>query len=172
MAGIYHQLGMTAQDRGRLDEAEDWYRKSLTINEELGYRPGMALTYHQLGMTAQDRGRLDEAEDWYRKSLTINEELGNRPGMAITYAQLGLLAEARAQALPALEWNIRCVTLFDQFPSPMTGTGPSAVARLTRQLGLPALQAAWQQVTGKPVPQAVADYITSRHDDDQLGGTP
>ena len=30
---------MTAQDRGRLDEADDWYRKSLTIEEELGNRP-------------------------------------------------------------------------------------------------------------------------------------
>ena len=78
----YHQLGITAQDRGRLDEAEDWYRKSLTIKEELGNRPGMATTYHQLGITAQDRGRLDEADDWYRKALTISEELGDRPGMA------------------------------------------------------------------------------------------
>ena len=132
----------------------------------------MAITYHQLGITAQDRGRLDEAEDWYRKSLTINEELGNRPGMAITYAQLGLLAEDRAQAPLALAWNIRCVTLFDQFPSPLTGTGPAALARLTRQLGLPALEQAWQQVTGQPVPQAVRDYVTSHHDQDQPGGTP
>ena len=39
IAVIYHQLGMTAQGRGRLDEAEDWYRKALTIEEELGGRP-------------------------------------------------------------------------------------------------------------------------------------
>ena len=172
MAISYHQLGMTAQNRGRLDEADDWYRKSLTIEEDLGDRPHMAISYHQLGMTAQRRGRLDEADDWYRKSLTIEEELGNRPGMASTYAQLGLLAENRAQAPLALEWNIRCVTLFDQFPSPMTGTGPSALARLTRQLGIAALEAAWQQITGQPVPQAVRDHITSRHDDDQPEGTP
>jgi len=25
MANTYHQLGRTAQDRGRLDEADDWY---------------------------------------------------------------------------------------------------------------------------------------------------
>ena len=50
---IYHQLGMTAQDRGRLDEAEDWYRKALTITEELGDRPQHGATYHQLGITAQ-----------------------------------------------------------------------------------------------------------------------
>ena len=52
IAVTYHQLGMTAQDRGRLDEAEDWYRKALAIKEELGDRPGMAGTYHQLGNTA------------------------------------------------------------------------------------------------------------------------
>jgi len=36
----------------------------------------------------------------------------------------GLLSEARDQAPAAPEWNIRCVTLFDQFPSPLTGRGP------------------------------------------------
>jgi len=123
-------------------------------------------------MTARLSGWLDEAEDWHRKSLTIKEELGNRPGMARTYAQLGLLAEKRDQAPLALEWNIRCVTLFDQFPSPRTGTGPSALARLTRQLGMPALETTWQQITGQPVPQRVRDYITSHPDDDQPGGTP
>jgi tetratricopeptide (TPR) repeat protein len=169
---LYHQLGMTAQDRGRLDEADDWYRKSLTINEELGNRPGMATTYHQLGTTAQHRGQLDEADDWYRKSLTINEEHSNRPHMALTYAQLGLLAEERHQPPRALQWNIRCVSLFDQFPSPMTGTGPTALARLTRQLGLPALEEAWQQITGNPLPLTVRDYITNHHDEDPPGGQP
>ncbi|HEV3290257.1 MAG TPA: tetratricopeptide repeat protein, partial [Streptosporangiaceae bacterium] len=144
MAATYHQLGGTAQDRRRLDEADDWYRKALAINEELGDRPGMASTYHQLGITAQDRGRLDEAEDWYRKALNIKEELGNRPGMALTYGQLGLLAEARQQPRQALDWMVRCVTLFSQFPHPATGPGPEHLARLTGQLGLPALEQAWQ----------------------------
>jgi hypothetical protein len=130
----------------------------------------MALTYHNLGMTAQDRGRLEEAQDWYRKSLTIFEELGDRPGMALTYAQLGLLAEDRGQAELALEWNIRCVTLFDQFPSPLTGTGPAVLARLAGQLGLPALEQAWRQVTSQLVPTPVRDYLAS-HPDDQPGGT-
>jgi tetratricopeptide (TPR) repeat protein len=172
IAVIYHQLGMTAEASGRLDEADDWYRKSLTIAEELGDRPGMAATYDQLGSTAQHCRRLDEADDWYRKSLTITEELGDRPSMALTYAQLGLLAEDRAQAPLALEWNVRCVTLFDQFPSPLTVTGPTTLARLTLQLGMPALEQAWQQITGQPVPQVVRDYITSHRDEAQPGGKP
>jgi tetratricopeptide (TPR) repeat protein len=91
-AVTYHQLGMTAQDRKRLDEAEDWYRKALAIEEELGYRPLIALTYHQLGIAAQVRWELDEAEDWYRKALAIKEELGDLPGMALIYHQLGRTA--------------------------------------------------------------------------------
>ena len=171
---IYHQLGMTAQDRGRLDEAEDWYRQSLTILEDLGDRPSVAISYQQLGITAQDRGRLDKAEDWYRQSLTIKEDLGDRPGMAMTYGQLGLLAEDRHQPGQALDWIVQCVTVFDQFPHPATGPGPGHLARLTGQLGMPALEQAWQQVTRQPVPQPVRDYITSYHpdDDDQPGGTP
>ena len=57
------------------------------------------------------------------------------------------------------------MTLFDQFPHPITETGSSALARLTRQLGMPALEQAWQQITGQPVPQPVRNYITSPHHD-------
>ncbi len=63
LATDYHQLGITAQDRGRLDEADDWYRKSLTIEEDLGNRPGMALSYTQLGL-AEKRGQPRQAMEW------------------------------------------------------------------------------------------------------------
>ena len=132
IAVIYHQLGMTAQDRGRLDEADDWYRKALTIDEELGDRPGMASTYHQLGITAQDRGRLDEADDWYRKALTINEELGNRPGMAITYHQLGNTAQDRGRLDEADDWYRKALTINEEL-----GDRPG-MASTYHQLGITA----------------------------------
>jgi hypothetical protein len=118
-------------------------------------------------VTAQLRGRLDEAEDWYSQSLTIKEDLGNRPYMAITYAQLGLLAETRSQPEQALQWNIRSVSLFSDFPSPLTGTAPAVLARLTSQLGITTLQTTWQQVTGQPLPPDIRDHLTrpqTRHD--------
>ncbi len=104
VAAACHQLGIVAQGRGRLEEADDWYRQSLAINEDLGNRPGLALSYHQLGMTAQDRGRLEEADDWYRQSLAINEDLGNRPGLADSYHQLGRVAQDRGRLEEAHDW--------------------------------------------------------------------
>ena len=116
IATTYHQLGVVAQGRGRLDEAEDWYRKALTIKEELGNRPGTATTYHQLGMIAQTRGQLDEAEDWYRKALTFSEDLQTPSYVAITHAQLGRLAAERGDTRLALIEAVRCVSLFDKIP--------------------------------------------------------
>ena len=164
MASIYHNLGNIAYLRGRLDEAADWYARSLAIKEEIGNQLAMATSYHQLGNIAQRRRRLDEAADWYARSLAIFEELGDRRGMASSYGQLGLLAETLGTSGQALEWVVRCVALFDDFPSPSTGSGPGHLARLTRQLGIPALDACWQQVTGGPLPYAVREYLRSYPD--------
>jgi len=161
LGSTYHQLSVTAQERGRLDEADGWCRKSLALEEEFGNLFGIAASYHQLGNIAYLRKRLDEAEEWYRKALATDKG----PGTALTYAQLGLLAEKRAQPELAMSWTIRCVTLFDEFPSPLTGGGPSTLARLTRRLGLSALEETWQQVTGQPLPQSVRDYISSHQDE-------
>jgi tetratricopeptide (TPR) repeat protein len=161
MAGIYHELGVIAQQRGRLDDAEDWYRKSLAISEELGNKPVIATTYHELGRAAHQRRRLDNAEDWYRKSLAINEELGNKPGMAFTFGLLGLLAEDRGQPRQALEWMIRSVALFSEFPHPATEPAAGHLARFTAQLGTGALEQYWRNVTGSPLPPAIRSYVES-----------
>jgi tetratricopeptide (TPR) repeat protein len=152
---------MVAQDRGDLAAAEEWYRKSLAIREALGDRPGLARSYHQLGIVAQDRGDLAAAEEWHRKSLAIKEALGDRPGLASSYGQLGLLAEWRGDAAAALDWMVRCVALFAEFPHPATGPGPSHLIRLTRVLGLPALEASWQRCTGAALPPAVSQAVAA-----------
>jgi tetratricopeptide (TPR) repeat protein len=165
MALSYAELGTTARLRGRLDETDDWYRRVLAIHEEIGNRLGMADAYQELGITAQLRGQLEEADDWYRKSLAIKEILGGQPRLARTYGQLGLLAEERQQLGQALDWTVQCVALFEQFPHPATEPGPRHLARLARQLGMPALDQAWRQVTGQSVPHVVREYIASHRDE-------
>jgi hypothetical protein len=59
------------------------------------------------------------------------------------------------------------VTLFDKFPHPATGPAPAHLARLTAQLGMQALQACWQAVTGDLLPSAVRDHISAHNTNDE-----
>jgi tetratricopeptide (TPR) repeat protein len=115
LAITFHELGRVAEIRGRLGDAEQWYRRSLTIKEEFGDRPGMASSYHHLGMVAEIRGRLGDAEQWYRRSLTIKEELGDRLGMARSYHHLGIAAEVRCRLDDAEQWYRRSLTIKEEF---------------------------------------------------------
>jgi hypothetical protein len=132
----------------------------------------MASSYHQLGIVAQERGDLPAAEQWYRRSLQINEALGNRPGMALTYAQLGLLAERRGTLEAALDWTVRCVALFAEFPHPATGPGPRHLIRLTKQLGIPALETSWRRCTGLALPDTVRAAVEQAPDGGDGGTAP
>ncbi|WIX85689.1 tetratricopeptide repeat protein [Amycolatopsis sp. DG1A-15b] len=114
LATITHQLGILVQDRGRIDEAEQWYRQSFTINEELGDRTNMADSYQQFGAVALKRGRLDEAEQWYRRSLTINDELSRRPGIGVSCHQLGILAQLRGRLDEAEQWYRRSLVINEE----------------------------------------------------------
>ncbi|MCP2269285.1 tetratricopeptide repeat protein, partial [Actinokineospora diospyrosa] len=65
------QLGMIAQDRGRLEDAERWYQQSLTIKENLGDRPGMARSYAQFGLLAEKRGNERQAMNWALRCIVL-----------------------------------------------------------------------------------------------------
>ena len=98
-------------------------------------------------------------------ALGIEEELGDRPNMAKTYGQLGRLADARGWPEEALEWMVRSIDLFNEFPHPSAGLGTDQLARLSA-LGAEQLAKIWVRVTGRPLPPAVAKFVTKR----QSGG--
>ena len=114
LATDYHHLGMTAQARGKLDEAGRWYRKALAILGDLGDRPSMAATYHQLGINAQMRRRLDEADQWYRQAVLIREELGLQALLATDYHQLGTTASERGKLDEADNWYRKALAIKEE----------------------------------------------------------
>jgi tetratricopeptide (TPR) repeat protein len=107
MASTYHQLGTTAQARGRLDEAEDWYRQSLTINKDLGDRPGIAAAYGQLGLLAEAQQQPGQALDWMVRCVTL---FGQFPHPATGPGPQHLARLIRLLGMPALEQSWRQVT--------------------------------------------------------------
>ena len=117
----------------------------------------MAAACHQLGVTAQARGRLDEADAWYDQALTLSQQCGDQPAAAMTTAQLGLLARQRDQPRDALRLLIRSVNLYAGFPGLLPDTVPHAIARLIVQFGTGALETAWEEENGSPLPPGIRD---------------
>ncbi|MFG2343703.1 TIR domain-containing protein, partial [Streptomyces phaeochromogenes] len=128
-ATYIHQLGIIAELRGDYAQAEEHYRASLTIKEELGDRSGIASSYHQLGRIAQDRGDYGQAEERYRASLTILEELGDRSGIASSYHQLGIIAQLRGDYRQAEEHYRASLTIKEELGN------RSGIASSYHQLG-------------------------------------
>uniref|UniRef100_A0AAU3HVD2 Tetratricopeptide repeat protein n=1 Tax=Streptomyces sp. NBC_01393 TaxID=2903851 RepID=A0AAU3HVD2_9ACTN len=129
-AAHIHQLGMIAQLRGNYQQAEERYRASLTIAEELGDRSGIAISYHQLGIIAELRGNYQQAEERYRASLTIKEELSDRSSIATSYHQLGIIAQLRADYQQAEERYRASLTIKEEL------SDRSGIATSYHQLGI------------------------------------
>ncbi len=73
-------LGIIANTRGDLAEAERFHRECMAIMREIGNRYGEAGSLNNLGNIAQTRGDLAEAERLQRESLAIKKEIGDRHG--------------------------------------------------------------------------------------------
>ena len=129
-ASVYHYLGLIAQARYLHQQAEEWYRKSLNLNEILGNEAECADSYHQLGLLAQSRAAYDEAENCHRTALEIRERLGDEVESAGECYQLALVAEAGDQFQDAVEWFDRARMVYERM-----GDNSSAAA-VYHRLGL------------------------------------
>ena len=163
-AAFQHALGNLAHRRGDYDHALDWYRKSLTIFEELGDRAGMASSYHQLGIIAYLHGDYDHALDWYRQALTIAEELGDRAGMASTIGQIGVLLTETGRVREGLAWTIRGLSIRVAIGSPDVRIDVHWLRRQRELLGDEAFGAALRQELGDEGARGVLGLL------DQAGG--
>jgi len=116
-AGTYSNIGILYETRGELDAAEEMYRKSLALDEELGYDEGIAIQYGNLGDVYRARGEINAAEEMYRKALALNEELGSKEGEAANYGNLGNVYETRGDLDATEEAYRRSLALNEELGS-------------------------------------------------------
>jgi Tfp pilus assembly protein PilF len=110
-AAALGNLGLIELARGNLDAAEDYLKRSLAINEELGRKEGMAGSLGNLGLIEWTRGNLDVAEDYHRRSLAIDEELGHKVGIAATLGNLGVIEGTRRNLAAAEDYLKRSLAI-------------------------------------------------------------
>lgn len=90
-AGVWNSLGSAVINTGAIDEGRDLFQKSLTLGEELEFKPGILAGFNNLGMVCRMKGDLQQAIDLYKKSLAMAEEIGDRYSLVKTCTNIGLL---------------------------------------------------------------------------------
>ncbi len=113
-ARTYHRLGVTAQEQGDFGTAEEWYKKSLAINESQKNEHNAAGTYYQLGMIAQKRKEFPTAKRWYQKCLEIEKREGDEYRAACTYYQLGMTAQEQRDFSAAADFYLRSISILER----------------------------------------------------------
>ena len=104
VAAVNHQLGAIAQRRWRLEEAEEWFLKSLSIIEHGEDKAVVADDYQSLGQVMQHQRRYAEAQDWFNKSLEIHQALQDPEEMVNDYRALGRASQFRLEHDEAESW--------------------------------------------------------------------
>ncbi len=113
-AAVYHQMGEVALKRWQLDEAEEWYTKSLAIIEEGEDRSPVADDYYGMGLVRQYQRRYTEAKDWFSNSLDIHQRLEDVEEMVKDYRSLGLCAQFRFEYQEAESWYHRAREVLEE----------------------------------------------------------
>jgi tetratricopeptide (TPR) repeat protein len=112
LAAVYNQLGTISHQEGLLDDAEQWYRKAQSIDEETDQTS--ASVYNNLGIIAAEQGRFDDAEELHRKALAIDEEDGDEKARARTLRHLGVAALERGRFDDAEDWYRKALAIEEE----------------------------------------------------------
>ena len=88
---VWNILGVSRTQIGKLDEAIEAYKKSISL------KPDFALAHYNLGSTLQELGRLDEAEASYTQAIALKPDYAEaHSNLGNTLKELGRLDEAEA----------------------------------------------------------------------------
>jgi tetratricopeptide (TPR) repeat protein len=136
IAAACHLLGTVFQEREEYEKAEEYYRKSVELRENLDSEYDVSATYHQLGTLAREREELEVAEKWYRKAVEAERRLGKKQSLAKTYYELGRLAQRRQKLEKAEDWYRKAMgieeNLGNERDAAMTYRGIGELARERR----------------------------------------
>jgi predicted ATPase/DNA-binding SARP family transcriptional activator len=89
LADVLCFLGMDAQHKGNLDQAESLYKKSLAVAQKCNHQRIIAGSMCFLGQIEQQRGQTESAHSLYKQSLELSRRTGDLLLISISGGNLG-----------------------------------------------------------------------------------
>ena len=89
IADLYHNTGWIYKDKGELNQALDYFQKSLKLYEKIGTNFQLAVSYTTNGRMYFLKGDLDQALEYFQKGMSLFKEIGNKPDLADSHTKIG-----------------------------------------------------------------------------------
>ncbi len=105
---IIDKLGKSYELKADLDEALNYYKKSLKIREEVYEKehPDIAVSYNNIGLVYSSKGDLDKALKYFTISLEVMKKAYGKehPEVAGSYNNIGLVYKSKGDLDKALKY--------------------------------------------------------------------
>jgi serine phosphatase RsbU (regulator of sigma subunit)/Tfp pilus assembly protein PilF len=109
-----NNLAFLNLNKGKIEDALEYYFKSLRIRESISDYAGMATSYNSIGSIYSNQGELEKAKTFFEKSLAMRKIIGKPKGIAYSLNNLGFLHEQKKEVLSARKYYLESRNYIEQ----------------------------------------------------------
>ena len=116
LAAIYNNIGVIALFQGEWKKTEEFYLKSLKLEEQRYNLNGVSVCYNNLGSLLEDKGEHEKSLNYLYEALRIQKLLSDRYNITNIYNNIGITYMDNGkykEALKALELSLQTAMNFN-----------------------------------------------------------
>ena len=113
-AAVYHQYGQVARQRWQLEQAVEWFEKSLAIVQDSDDPSAASDDFFAIAQVKQNQRYYTEAKELYQKALDIHQRLPDEESMIADYRALGTVCQLKFEYEEAANWLNRARAIVEE----------------------------------------------------------
>ena len=110
-AAALGNIGLIYQEKGKLDKALEYHKKSLGLKKEIGNKLGEATSLGNIGLVYQAKGDLGKALEYHNQALKLHKEVDYKKGVASSLGNFGLIYQDKGDWDKALEFYKKAIEI-------------------------------------------------------------
>jgi signal transduction histidine kinase len=135
-AAALSNIGYVYYQRGETDNAMDYFKQGLKIQEEINDPKEIANSLNNIAAIYYKLGENDKALDYFEQGLKIQEKIGAKEGMAYSINNIGSIYDNQGQIKKALDYYYRGLKLQEEVGNKMgIGTSLNNIAAILMKQG-------------------------------------
>ncbi|MES2837788.1 MAG: tetratricopeptide repeat protein [Bacteroidota bacterium] len=170
LAAALNNIGFIYDSKGDIPKALEYYHKSLKIQEEIGYKPGIAASLNNIGNIYDKQGDISMALEYFHKSLKMLEDIGNKQGIALCLINIGAIYDNQANTQKALEYYHKSLKIQEEIGDKQgIATSLNNIGSVFSKYGDPSVTTSKNDALIAGIPKALDYYHQSLKIREEIG---